>query len=273
MCLADTGYKAEGQRALAGPFPARPRPPAAFTLIELLVVLAIIGLLMAISLPAMKGIGQSNVVASANRQLLDDVALARQLAIKNRSVVHMVFVPPGVLEMKFQPGDKLAQRIKGGALTTYALFAERSLGDQPGQPRFRYLTPWKTLPDGVFIAEQEFDNQFKPSVWETIPATNRPFQYISIPFPSGTNDPNWVAHLSFDPQGGLRMFRANGMRLYEDAFITLARGSILAARDPNGDLIDFNARESPPFNSISNYNRIWIDNLTGRARVDRPEVQ
>src|SRR5260370_11204134 len=57
------------------------RPAVAFTLMELLVVMGIIALLAVVSLPALRGISKSNAMAAANRQLLDDVALARQYAL------------------------------------------------------------------------------------------------------------------------------------------------------------------------------------------------
>src|SRR5437762_1411256 len=66
----------------------------AFTLLELLIVLAIIGFLSAMALPHLKGLTRSNVMGSANQQLLDDIALARQRAINGRTVVCMVFMPP-----------------------------------------------------------------------------------------------------------------------------------------------------------------------------------
>src|SRR5437016_10103978 len=69
---------------------------AAFTLIELLVVMAIIGLLATIGLPALKGFGKGTGMAGAQRQLLDDLALARLRAISGRTTIYMVFVPPGI---------------------------------------------------------------------------------------------------------------------------------------------------------------------------------
>ena len=47
-----------------------------------------------LAVPAIRGFTRSNTVTSANRQLLDDFALARQWAINTRSVVHVIFVPP-----------------------------------------------------------------------------------------------------------------------------------------------------------------------------------
>ena len=66
---------------------------SAFTLIELLVVISIMGLLAGLAVPALKNLGKSNVNISAQRQLLDDVAHARQLAVSQRTTVYMVFVP------------------------------------------------------------------------------------------------------------------------------------------------------------------------------------
>src|SRR5256884_8672249 len=68
----------------------------AFTLIELLVVMAIIALLATIGLPALKGFGKGTGMAGAQRQLLQDLGLARLSAINGRSTVYMVFVPPGM---------------------------------------------------------------------------------------------------------------------------------------------------------------------------------
>src|SRR5207249_2903698 len=69
-----------------------PRCIKAFTLIELLVVISIVGLLAGLAVPVVNNF-KPNVVAGATRQLLDDVARARQYAISQRTTVFMVFVP------------------------------------------------------------------------------------------------------------------------------------------------------------------------------------
>jgi len=122
------------------------------TVMELLIVVAIIALLSALAVPAIRALTRSNTISSANRQILDDVALARQRAINERSIVHIVFVPP-IDEMrnnvKLQGGDRNRSVITNlwtGSQTRYALYAERSAGDQPGQHHPRYLTGWHTLP-------------------------------------------------------------------------------------------------------------------------------
>jgi prepilin-type N-terminal cleavage/methylation domain-containing protein len=240
-----------------------------FTLTELLVVISIIGLVAAISIPALKGITKSQTITTGARQLLEDLALARQYAILNRSVVHVVFVPPTVLDMNNLGNDPVAKRLKGGAYSTYAIYADRTIGDQPGQSRPRYLSKWKTLPDGVFIAEHEFD-PWEANVWQNYwDPTNRPFHYgDGFWFPSLTNAAVEMPHISFNPDGSLRSPTNR-----RDEFVHLAQGSILVARAPNGDVSDFSVRESPPGNSTNNYYRIRIDGFTGRPTLERPEIE
>src|SRR3954470_24522888 len=68
------------------------------TIMELLIVISIIALLSVLAMPAIKALTRSNTISSANRQLLDDFALARQRAINERANVYVVFVPTNVLD-------------------------------------------------------------------------------------------------------------------------------------------------------------------------------
>src|SRR5688500_1256005 len=84
----------------------RSRSAVAFTLIELLVVMAIIGVLAAIGLPALKGMGGSNDIAAATRQLMDDLSYARIKAINERSTVYVVFVSDNILRQTWSAEQK-----------------------------------------------------------------------------------------------------------------------------------------------------------------------
>ena len=241
---------------------------AAFTLIELLVVIAIIGVLATIGIPALKGFGSSNAVSAATRQLMDDMSLARQTALNNRSEVLMVFVPPltNMAALRAQltnPSDvtQLA-RLTNAPFSSYALYAKRTMGDQPGRSKGRYLTPWRTLPEGVFISTNEFV-ELPYNNWKTIPnLTNRPFRFIPMPFPSQTGTNYSMPVISFNFQGQL-----SGQG---DEYLMLTRGSLVysATKDIPPLPLPPEVVETPKNNTRSN-NVIRIDWLTGRARTER----
>ena len=253
----------------------RPPPPmkapptlnaigAAFTLLELLVVIAIIGILAAIGLPAIKSFTKSNATISATRQLLDDIALARQRAISSRSEVDMVFVSPQVTTLAVDTlsldDRKAATNLFGGQFISYALFARRQVGEQPGRSTPRYVTSWRTLPEGTFIAAYKFGKFAINGV--------APFLRTNFPVPSVTGQQNFqFPYVGFDYQGRLISGR--------DEIIPLARGSVFPMRDAAGQFVPGPAEvvETPPGNATNVFNHVRIDWLTGRARVERLEVK
>lgn len=226
-----------------------------FSLLELLVVIGLIGLLTSIAIPAFKGFGQSNKLISAQRQIGDDIGLARAFAIKNRTPVFMVFLAQPNLEdgpaprvplpsalannhqqwislqanSQIAPLAQLALRTFTNAYTTlnasYAFYVEQTIGDQPGVQRKRFLSfsgnIWKSLPDGIIFAPN-----MRPIVSLNNAMTNLAVR--KVPFPIADQLPGMVPTtfdwpsmnlpvLAFDSQGRLVEVNSNTGNLQASA--------------------------------------------------------
>ena len=274
------------RRVLAG---AGARPPAtrAFSLFELLIVIGLIGLLAALALPSLK-LGKGNQMNAATRQLLDDLALARLRAINNRSQVYVVFLPwiqssellvPGFAGVGFSgptfdflTTNQAANHLLGSQLAAYAIYARRSLGDQPGQGNSRYMSEWKTLPEGVFIGNSSLalNSFFDPLFFCNVPGSPQT-NYIQFPDTTPGNPFLLLPFIAFTPSG--KILYPNG-DASGNIRIPLATGSLLQPRTPTGEfqVVDVDALETPRWNSVSNQNHIVINFQTGRARVERLEL-
>ncbi len=243
------------------------RRAVAFTLIELLVVLAIIGLILALSLPNIRSMSEGRVIEGATRQLMDDLALARQQAIAHRSTVVVMFIPPGFATYDWSIYPATAQtnlyRLAAGAQTSYTLFSARSAGDQPGQYTRRFIGEWRSLPEKCFISARPFNGSMTTGFY-----TNR------FPYPDLTTAISEdLPYIAFGPSGQLVYLDGNwnprpgGGR---DVDIPIASGVVLYTRNPNGSLASWMAQEVPVGNGTNNI--IHIDWLTGRAQLIRPDV-
>ena len=268
----------------------RPALRGAFSLVEMLVVIAIIAIVAGITVPALNNMKKSDAAAAATRQLLDDVARARQLAISQRSTVYMVFVPQNF--WNYPAYAALAAADKSNAvnllakqLIGYNFVSLREVGEQPGQSHPKYLGEWRALPEGTFIPEYKFTNRAvgitTVNIQDTsvIPTLNH---YVNgfavtnaIPFPTPEALPSptagyvWLPYLAFNHLGQL-------ISDLDEEVIPLARGLVNPALDVNKNPLYAppTLEEKPAGNSTNSaYNLIYIDRLTGRARVERQNPQ
>ncbi len=267
----------------------------AFTLLELLTVLAIMGIVAALAIPNLKSL-KPNPGAAASRQLLDAVSRARQLAISTRSTVYMVFVPPNywtdpAYGMNYTLTDKTnAEALFDRQMTGYAYLTLRSVGDQPGTSYPRYLSSWKRLPEGAFISAQKFNynNPLSPVPVLQI-MTNNVLAYTIygfntnniFPFPSEQtlpattlgNGKQWIylPYIAFDGMGQLVSGSTS-----QPEFIPITEGNVSIARDPVSKVAiasPLTVHDVPSGNTTNNYNLVYVDQLTGRGRVERFKLQ
>lgn len=256
---------------------------SAFTLVEMLVVIAIIGILAAITVPTLSNFRRADATLAATRQLLADVEFARQLALSRRTTVYMVFVPPRFwtnLAPQWQ-STVAATNLIDKQLTGYTFITKRSVGDQPGQESPRYLTPWRTLPEGMFIAAAKFATKKLDRRPYWLPPTPDPvsgkrfevygFEDQLVPFPTEEAPYvpmpcivfNHLGQAGADPNFPI------------DEMIPLARGSVTPARNPETKALQFgppSISESPAGNSTNAYMLVHIDWLTGRPRLEKQEI-
>ena len=265
---------------------------SAFTLIELLVVIAIIGLLAGLAAPVLHNF-RPNYTASVTQQLLTDLARARQLAISQHTTVYMVFVPTNFFNDPVYASTSANGTMSRADLAQatnlfdkqavgYNFVSLRSMGDQPGRPTVRYLSSWKSLPDGGFIYPAKFQPYLQNNPVLNI-YTNpgvlafRVFGFTrtnGIPFPmentarySPANPYTTLPYIAFDYMGRLASGR--------DEIIPISRGSVITPHDsnrkPRMGLPSFN--EQPPGNTTNGYNVVYVDWLTGHARALQQTVQ
>ena len=257
------------------------RTSLAFTLLELLTVVAIMGIIAAIALPSIRSL-KPNAKVAGTRQLLDAVIRARQLALSQRTTVYMAFVPTNfwadTAATSWNATDKNnAANLYDKQLVGYAYICLRSVGDQPGAHTPRYLSSWKTLPQGSYIPPAKL----WPSTTPILILTNTsippiyPFSVTNnLPFPAETNLVKPYVNLpyiAFDGTGQLVSGQPGQPEL-----IPVSEGSVSIARDPDTKIAlaqPAQAVEQPDGNTTNNYSVVYIDRLTGRAHVERRKVQ
>jgi type II secretory pathway pseudopilin PulG len=258
-------------------------PLSGATLLEVLGTVAVIGVLTAAAIPAIRGYKPDPLVA-ASRQLLNDLALARQRAIADHTTVFVVFVPAlknlrPALTNELPPSD--LQRLLAGQYVSYALYEKRTVGDQPNGSAPKYLTDWKTLPAGTAIAPQKFGAETEPAAHPVATNLYPTFDYVNSGkiyfnpqngfFPSGFSGFPCVA---FNYQGRL-VSQWEAWRGY-DCVIPLTRGTVHREVNPAGNELKpvsatFTEDQAGSWNAL--YTHIVIDGPTGRARLVQQQIQ
>ena len=110
-----------------------------FTLVELLVVIGIIGLMLAIVIPAFNGISRGSNVQVAVNQLKTTLGLARQWAITHRQTTYVVFPSETIKENPYAGNPVEVTK----AYRSYNFFTFEE----------GYLAEWQRLPEGVMFVK------------------------------------------------------------------------------------------------------------------------
>jgi len=195
-------------------------PQSAFTLVELMAVIAVVGLLVAVSIPAFRGMGGASQVANAGRQFNNALMAARQYAVARGVNVRVVVACEDTVrgasndEEKAMNCSAYAIMWQSNSLTWQVTLQSPAQPNVPqGQGLWYYLQPWRMLPNGVVFdpARQELQSSdgritLPPTtIFQGRQATRMNQAAATrdlIPFPNDLGRvPTSVAFVQFKPTG------------------------------------------------------------------------
>lgn len=112
-----------------------------FSLIELLLVMSIISIVLSIGIPMVSSLGnsKSRLTYSVNH-FLKDIPNVRNTAMLRHGTVYLILDP--------------------NSRNRYAVYTQRTPGDQPGQKTPAQLSNWLYLEDNIFFSEYHYISNF-----------------------------------------------------------------------------------------------------------------
>ncbi len=180
----------------------------AFTLVELLTVMAIMSVLLAVAVPAMKGINGTGGRKSAVRTIMGALDQARMLAISDGKATYVVF---GGKNLVGTNGDVLMGR-------AYAVF-EDNVNFTPVQ-----RSAWQFLPVGIsFKVGSDYDSLINRNLGRADPTF-----FITPPKAGGASFDMKLPYVKFDSTGALDASIANDS-IAQNFRILIFQGNITSA--------------------------------------------
>jgi prepilin-type N-terminal cleavage/methylation domain-containing protein len=230
------------------------RRTTGFTLIELLTVMVIAAILIGLTVPVVTSLMSSGGVGAASREVANELGLARQYAITQRTYARVVF-----------PYSQTRSR-PDLWYRTYAIMTNRDNSASATTP-WVYATKWEYLPVGAVFLQTvpgggtgrgALDDQKSLNIGAVGTAQG------TMPFPSpGVGSGGQLAYIEFGPTGA-------GTALGFPP--SSANPSILAITEgftnPNTGTLTLAAPKTST-NTLANLTTITVDSLVGRIQVAR----
>ena len=222
----------------------RPRTTG-FTLIEMLAVIVIIGIVVAMTIPAVTNLMKSGGVTAASREVSNTLGLARQLAITQRTFSRVVF-PYG------QSGPKTQDMW----YRTYAVMTNRD-NSAAALAGWAYASKWEYLPVGaVFLNVVPGAGLGALDDQNSLNGLN-----MACPIPGTPGYQAVLAYIEFGPTGAATPLTSGGGASTVAITEGFMSGTPPVPRPTTAKTIT---------NTLANITTIGVDSIIGRIQINRP---